>query len=137
MLLYWYICISMNTYYYKIYHISLETVWWAHSNANLIIQICSAIHKILVNEAFIVTDDLISWLFVVAFVHPVYVQIAFIWGFPAQLSLWKSVYWLWRYKLNEVCDKINLEGAQPPVGPIYSLSASKQEVLKNFIEKNL
>ena len=34
--------------------------------------------------------------------------------------------------------KINLEeGAQPPVGPIYSLSASEQEALKKFIEKNL
>jgi len=34
--------------------------------------------------------------------------------------------------------KINLEeGAQPPVGPIYSLLASKQESLKEFIEENL
>jgi len=34
--------------------------------------------------------------------------------------------------------KINLkEGAQPPVSPIYSLSASKQEALKEFIEENL
>ena len=34
--------------------------------------------------------------------------------------------------------KINLEeDAQPPVGPIYSLSASEQEALKEFIEKNL
>jgi len=34
--------------------------------------------------------------------------------------------------------KINLEeGAQPPVGPIYSLSASEQESLKEFIEENL
>jgi len=34
--------------------------------------------------------------------------------------------------------KINLEeGAQPPIGPIYSLSASKQEALKEFIEENL
>jgi len=34
--------------------------------------------------------------------------------------------------------KINLEeGAQPPVGPIYSLSASEQETLKEFIEENL
>jgi len=34
--------------------------------------------------------------------------------------------------------KINLEeGAQPPVSPIYSLSASEQEALKKFIEKNL
>jgi len=28
--------------------------------------------------------------------------------------------------------KINLEGAQPPVGPIYSLSVSKQETLKEL-----
>jgi len=34
--------------------------------------------------------------------------------------------------------KINLkEGAQPPVGPIYSLSASEQKALKKFIEENL
>ena len=34
--------------------------------------------------------------------------------------------------------KINLEeGAQPPVGPIYSLSVSEQEALKKFIEENL
>jgi len=34
--------------------------------------------------------------------------------------------------------KINLEeGTQPLVGPIYSLSASEQEPLKEFIEENL
>ena len=34
--------------------------------------------------------------------------------------------------------KINLEeGAQPPVGSIYSLSTSEQKALKEFIEKNL
>ena len=34
--------------------------------------------------------------------------------------------------------KINLEeGAQPPGGPVYSLSASEQETLKKFIEENL
>jgi len=34
--------------------------------------------------------------------------------------------------------QINLkEDAQPSVGPIYSLLASKQEALKEFIEKNL
>jgi len=34
--------------------------------------------------------------------------------------------------------KINLEeGAQPPVSPIYFLSASEQEALKEFIEENL
>jgi len=39
----------------------------------LVMQICSVIHKILVNKDFTVTDDLISWLFVIAFVHPTYV----------------------------------------------------------------
>ena len=34
--------------------------------------------------------------------------------------------------------KINLEeNTQPPVGPIYSLSAFEQKVLKEFIEENL
>jgi len=34
--------------------------------------------------------------------------------------------------------KINLEeGAQPPVGPIYSFLASEQETLKEFIKENL
>jgi len=34
--------------------------------------------------------------------------------------------------------KINLEeSAQPPVGPIYSLSAFEQEAFKEFIEENL
>jgi len=34
--------------------------------------------------------------------------------------------------------QINLEeGAQPPVGPIYSFSASEQKALKEFIEENL
>jgi len=34
--------------------------------------------------------------------------------------------------------KINLEeGAQPPVGSIYSLSAFEQKALKEFIEENL
>ena len=74
------------------------------SNASLIIWICPAIHEILVNKAFTITDDLISWLFVITFVHPTHVQIALIWGFSVQLSLWKLVYWLWRYKLNKVCN---------------------------------
>ena len=34
-------------------------------------------HKILANKDFTVTDDLISQLFVVSFVHLTYVQIAF------------------------------------------------------------
>jgi len=50
-------------------------------------QIYSVINKILANKDFTVTDDLISQLFVVAFVHPTYVQIALIWSFTAQLSL--------------------------------------------------
>ena len=62
------------------------------------------IHEILANKTFTVTNGLISWFFVVTFVHPTYMQIALIWGFPVQLSLRKSVHWLWRYKLNEVCN---------------------------------
>ena len=50
-------------------------------------QICLAVHEILANETFTVTDSLISRLFVVAFVHPIYMWIALIWGFPVQLSL--------------------------------------------------
>ena len=56
-------------------------------------------------KIFTVTDDMISQLFVVSFVHHTYVRIALIWGFIAQLSLWKLVHWLWRYKLDEVCNK--------------------------------
>ena len=69
-------------------------------------QIRPVIYKILANRDFTVTDNLISQLFVVTFVHPTYVQIAFIWGFTVQFSLWKLVHWLWRYKLNEVCDTL-------------------------------
>ena len=50
-------------------------------------QICPAIHEILADKAFTATDGLISQSFVVAFVHPTYLQIALIWSFPAQLSL--------------------------------------------------
>jgi len=100
----WYTCISMNTYCYEIFHVLLEIVWWALSNTSLIVWICLVVHEILANKDFTVTDDLISRLFVVAFVHLTYVQIALIWGFTVQLSLWKLVHWLWRYKLNEVCD---------------------------------
>ena len=56
----------------------MEMVQWALSNASLIVRIHPAIHKILANKAFIVSDDLISQLFIVAFVHPTYVQIALI-----------------------------------------------------------
>jgi len=47
------------------------------------VQICSAIHEILANEAFTVADGLISQLFIVAFVHSTYEQIALIWSFTA------------------------------------------------------
>ena len=40
-----------------------------------------------VDKAFTATNGLISQSFVIAFVHPIYMQIALIWGFPAQLSL--------------------------------------------------
>ena len=104
MSLHWYTCISTNTCRFEMHYISLEMDWWALPNASLIVRICSAIHEILADEVFTATDGLISRSYVVAFVHPAYVRIALIWGFPEQLSLWKSVHWLWRYKLNEVCD---------------------------------
>ena len=50
-------------------------------------RIRPAVHEILADEAFTATDGLISQSFVVTFVHPTYVQIALIWGFPAQLKL--------------------------------------------------
>jgi len=105
MSLHWYACISTNTYCFETHHISLETNWWALSNASSIMQICLTVHEILADKAFTATDGLISQSFVVTFVHPTHMQIALIWGFPVQLSLWKSVHWLWRYKLNEVCDR--------------------------------
>jgi len=108
MSLHWYACISTNTYRFETCHISLETNWWALSNASSTVRICLAVHEIFADKAFTATDGLISQSFVIAFVHPAYMRIALIWGFPAQLSLWKSVHWLWRYKLNEVCDKYNL-----------------------------
>jgi len=48
-------------------------------------QICPAIHEILADKAFTVTDGLISQLFVVAFIHPTYTWIALIWGFQHNL----------------------------------------------------
>jgi len=50
-------------------------------------QIHLAVHEILADKAFTATDGLISQSFVVAFVHPTYMQIALIWGFPVQPSL--------------------------------------------------
>ena len=113
MSLHWYACISTNTCCFEMYHILLETDWWALPNASLIVQIRLAVHEILADKAFTATDVLISQLFVVAFVPPIYIQIVFIWGFPAQLILWKSVHWLWRYKLNEVCDILRILGDLP------------------------
>ena len=86
------------------YHILLETDWWALPNASSIVQIRSAIHEILADKAFTATDGLIPQSLVVTFVHPTYMRIALIWSFSVQLSLWKSVHNQWRYKLNEVCD---------------------------------
>jgi len=51
------------------------------------VRIRSAVHEIFADKAFTATDGLISQSFVVAFVHPTYVRIALIWGFPVQLSL--------------------------------------------------
>jgi len=51
------------------------------------VQIYLIVYKILANKDFIVTGDLISQLFVVAFLHPAYMQIALIQGFLAQFSL--------------------------------------------------
>jgi len=47
------------------------------------VQIRSAIHEILADEAFTATDGLISQSFAVAFVYHTYEWIALIWGFPA------------------------------------------------------
>ena len=105
MSLHWYACNSTNTCCFEMHHILLETNWWALPNTSSIVWICSAVHEILANKAFTATDSLISQLFVVAFVHSTYMWITLIWGFLVQLSLWKSVHWLWKYKLNEVCDR--------------------------------
>jgi len=104
MSLYWYAYISMNTYYYMVYNISLKIIWQALSNTSLIIWIHLAVYEILANKAFTVTNGLISQLFVITFVHPIYIQIALIWGFLAQLCLWKFVHWLLIYKLNKFCN---------------------------------
>ena len=64
---------------------------WIDEYFPMQVQSCKSvqpfIHKILADKAFTATDGLISQSFVVAFVHPAYVQIALIWGFPVQLSL--------------------------------------------------
>ena len=95
MSLHWYACISMNTYCYIIYYIFSEMDWWVLFNTSLIMWIHPVVHEILANKYFTVTDDLISQLFIITFVHPIYVQIALIWSLIIQLSLGKLVYWLW------------------------------------------
>jgi len=50
-------------------------------------QIRVVIYEILADKAFTATDSLIFQSFVIAFIHPTYMQIALIWGFPVQLSL--------------------------------------------------
>ena len=57
--IHWYACISINTDLYIMYDISLETKC-VLSNASSIIWIHSAVHEILANKAFAVTDGLIS-----------------------------------------------------------------------------
>jgi len=49
------------------------------------VQICSAVHEILADKAFTATDSLISQSFVVAFVHPAYMQIALFGAFQHNL----------------------------------------------------
>ena len=48
-------------------------------------QIHLAIHEILADKAFTATDVLIPQSFVVAFVHPIYVQIALFGAFQCNL----------------------------------------------------
>ena len=73
MSLYWYVCISTNTYCFGTYYISLEMDLWALSNASLIVWIYLAVHEKLADKAFTATDGLISQSFIVTFVHPIYV----------------------------------------------------------------
>jgi len=50
MSLHWYTCIFISTYCYAIYYILLETIWWALSNASLIVWICPVIHECCSNH---------------------------------------------------------------------------------------
>ena len=45
------------------------------------------------NKTFTVTDGLISWLFVITFVHPTYMWIALIWAFL-----------IWAFQCNLICE---------------------------------
>jgi len=59
------------------------------------------------------------------------VQIALIWGFSVQLSLW-------RYKLNEVCDRINAEvRQQKKLDIIEEKDFRREELLGKFMAKML
>ena len=126
MSLHWYACISTNTYRFETHYILLEMKCWALSNASLIMQICLAVHEMLADKAFTATDSLISQSFVVAFVHPTYMWIALIWGFLVQLSLWKLVDWLERYKLNKVCDSLS--------GQHSHLYSNPRRLLKGYVQ---
>jgi len=53
-------------------------------------QIHLVVYEILANEDFTVTDDLISQLFVVAFIYSAYLQIVLICSFAAQLENWST-----------------------------------------------
>ena len=78
---------SMTTFQYKSNHVNLSSCSWDISKQSLYSCWWP-----------------ISRLFVVTFLYPTYIQIALIWDFIKQLSLWKLVHWLWKYKLNEVCN---------------------------------
>ena len=80
-------------------------------------QICSAIHEILANKAFTATNGLISQSFIVAFVYPTYIRIALIWGFSAQLCLWKLVHWLWYVIYKSTCPENYIPAVMPPLNP--------------------
>jgi len=59
------------------------------------------------------------------------VQIALIWGFSVQLSLW-------RYKLNGVCDRINAEvRQQKKLDIIEEKDFRREELLRKFMAKML
>ena len=69
---------------YTIYH---QKQFDKHFQIQVQLQICLTIHEISANKAFIFTNGLISWLFIIAFIYPTYMWIALIWGFLSQLSL--------------------------------------------------
>jgi len=52
MLLHWYTCIFINTDFYMMYNIPLETVWWVLSNTSLIVEICLVVPEKIANETY-------------------------------------------------------------------------------------